>query len=150
MGLCFLISEVGQGKKSLCEKLLMPWKSYWQHLRDFGEKPHSIWKQFASNSAVPWVSHLVDIINRLGGVQTRAVLPGRFGTSRPHRWLLVEPEISMRSIPAAEWWFQSPEEKIVLVSKVQNVCARIVWAWCGLRFGSSWESCPGKKLHNPE
>lgn len=63
-----------------------------------------------------------------------------------HCWLLAELEFSSRSIPTAEWWLQSREEKILLVSEVQNVSTRSVWTWCGLWFGSNCELCPGKSL----
>lgn len=142
-------------KREIGEEITL-WKAL-----DALEKLVTIFKGFWRKRSILFGHGLAPTVMCFGCPLLQILWPGCGGASKSgagweiwhlstHHWVLMDSVISTRSIPTVEWWLQSPEEKITLVSEVQNICTRTVWAWCGLWFGSNWEPCPGKKLNNPE
>lgn len=88
-----------------------------------------------SNSDVPWVSLIVDFINRLGGVQTTAVLAGRFSTSQPIAgfWWSLKPPSELppllnedcRAPKRKLFWFQKCKMSVWELYELDVVCGLV-------------------------
>lgn len=123
------------GEKNRSVKSLGAMKKLLSIFMGFLGKSHSIWKWFSSNSDVPRVSLIVDLIYRLGGAQTREVLAGRFGISQPiivFWWSPKSPSgVSLllsddcRALRRKLFWFQKCKMSVRELYELDAVCGLV-------------------------